>query len=126
MTDSEIPNDALEESPIDADAYTKSSVREALMIFARRYDSLQSKYDQAIYQLDQYDKALSGLLASKKMFDATMLSETEQVFSSIDKMEKLALKDRPARLLAQNDVYVYDLKDKKWKKQDNNFTSETN
>jgi hypothetical protein len=29
-------------------------------------------------------------------------------------------------LLAQNDVYVYDLKDKKWKKQDNNFTSETN
>lgn len=126
MTDSEIPNDALEESPIDADAYTKSSVREALMIFARRYDSLQSKYDQAIYQLDQYDKALSSLLASKKMFDAAMLSETEQVFSSIDKMEKLALKDRPARLLAQNDVYVYDLKDKKWKKQDNNFTSETN
>lgn len=126
MTDSEIPNDALEESPIDADAYTKSSVREALMIFARRYDSLQLKYDQAIYQLDQYDKALSGLLVSKKMFDAAMLSETEQVFSSIDKMEKLALKDRPARLLAQNDVYVYDLKDKKWKKQDNNFTSETN
>lgn len=126
MTDSEIPNDALEESPIDADAYTKSSVREALMIFARRYDSLQSKYDQAIYQLDQYDKALSGLLASKKMFDTAMLSETEQVFSSIDKMEKLALKDRPARLLAENDVYVYDLKDKKWKKQDNNFTSETN
>lgn len=126
MTDNAIPNDALEESPIDADAYTKSSVREALMIFARRYDSLQSKYDQAIYQLDQYDKALSGILASKKMFDATMLSETEQVFSSIDKMEKLALKDRPARLLAQNDVYVYDLKDKKWKKQDNNFTSETN
>lgn len=126
MTDNAIPNDALEESPIDADAYTKSSVREALMIFARRYDSLQSKYDQAIYQLDQYDKVLSGLLASKKMFDAAMLSETEQVFSSIDKMEKLALKDRPARLLAQNDVYVYDLKDKKWKKQDNNFTSETN
>ena len=126
MTDSEIPNDALEESPIDADAYTKSSVREALMIFARRYDSLQLKYDQAIYQLDQYDKALSGLLVSKKMFDAAMLSETEQVFSSIDKMEKLALKDRPARLLAQNDVYVYDLKDKKWKKQDNNFASETN
>lgn len=126
MTDNAIPNDALEESPIDADAYTKSSVREALMIFARRYDSLQSKYDQAIYQLDQYDKALSSLLASKKMFDAAMLSETEQVFSSIDKMEKLALKDRPARLLAQNDVYVYDLKDKKWKKQDNNFTSETN
>lgn len=126
MTDNAIPNDALEESPIDADAYTKSSVREALMIFARRYDSLQSKYDQAIYQLDQYDKALNGLLASKKMFDAAMLSETEQVFSSIDKMEKLALKDRPARLLAQNDVYVYDLKDKKWKKQDNNFTSETN
>lgn len=126
MTDNAIPNNALEESPIDADAYTKSSVREALMIFARRYDSLQSKYDQAIYQLDQYDKALSSLLASKKMFDAAMLSETEQVFSSIDKMEKLALKDRPARLLAQNDVYVYDLKDKKWKKQDNNFTSETN
>lgn len=126
MTDSEIPNDALEESPIDADAYTKSSVRETLMIFARRYDSLQLKYDQAIYQLDQYDKALSGLLVSKKMFDAAMLSETEQVFSSIDKMEKLALKDRPARLLAQNDVYVYDLKDKKWKKQDNNFASETN
>lgn len=126
MTDNAIPNDALEESPIDADAYTKSSVREALMIFARRYDSLQSKYDQAIYQLDQYDKALSSLLASKKIFDAAMLSETEQVFSSIDKMEKLALKDRPARLLAQNDVYVYDLKDKKWKKQDNNFTSETN
>ena len=126
MTDNAIPNDALEESPIDADAYTKSSVRETLMIFARRYDSLQSKYDQAIYQLDQYDKALSGLLVSKKMFDAAMLSETEQVFSSIDKMEKLALKDRPARLLAQNDVYVYDLKDKKWKKQDNNFTSETN
>lgn len=126
MTDNAIPNDALEESPIDADAYTKSSVREALMIFARRYDSLQSKYDQAIYQLDQHDKALSSLLASKKMFDAAMLSETEQVFSSIDKMEKLALKDRPARLLAQNDVYVYDLKDKKWKKQDNNFTSETN
>lgn len=43
MTDNAIPNDALEESPIDADAYTKSSVREALMIFARRYDSLQSK-----------------------------------------------------------------------------------
>jgi hypothetical protein len=126
MTDNAIPNDALEESPIDADAYTKSSVREALMIFARRYDSLQSKYDQAIYQLDQYDKALSGLLASKKMLDAAMLSETEQVFSSIDKMEKLALKDRPARLLAENDVYVYDLKDKKWKKQDNNFTSKTN
>lgn len=126
MTDNAIPNDALEESPIDADAYTKSSVREALMIFARRYDSLQSKYDQAIYQLDQYDKALSGILASKKMFDAAMLSETEQVFSSIDKMEKLALKDRPARLLAENDVYVYDLKDKKWKKQDNNFTLETN
>ena len=126
MTDNAIPNDALEESPIDADAYTKSSVREALMIFARRYDSLQSKYDQAIYQLDLYDNALSGLLASKKMFDAAMLSETEQVFSSIDKMEKLALKDRPARLLAQNDVYVYDLKDKKWKKQDNNFTLETN
>lgn len=126
MTDNAIPNDALEESPIDADAYTKSSVREALMIFARRYDSLQSKYDQVIYQLDQYDKALSGLLASKKMFDVAMLSETEQVFSSIDKMEKLALKDRPARLLAQNDVYVYDLKDKKWKKQDNNFTLETN
>ena len=126
MTDNAIPNDALEESPIDADAYTKSSVREALMIFARRYDSLQSKYDQAIYQLDQYDKALSGLLTSKKMFDAAMLSETEQVFSSIDKMEKLAFKDRPARLLAQNEVYVYDLKDKKWKKQDNNFTSETN
>lgn len=126
MTDNAIPNDALEESPIDADAYTKSSVREALMIFARRYDSLQSKYDQAIYQLDQYDKALNSLLASKKMFDAAMLSETEQVFSSIDKMEKLALKDRPARLLAENDVYVYDLKDKKWKKQDNNFTSKTN
>ena len=126
MTDNAIPNDALEESPIDADAYTKSSVREALMIFARRYDSLQSKYDQAIYRLDQYDKALSGLLTSKKMFDAAILSETEQVFSSIDKMEKLALKDRPARLFAENDVYVYDLKDKKWKKQDNNFTSETN
>lgn len=126
MTGNAIPNDALEESPIDADAYTKSSVREALMIFARRHDSLQSKYDQAIYQLDQYDKALRGLLASKKMFDAAMLSEIEQVFSSIDKMEKLALKDRPARLLAQNDVYVYDLKDKKWKKRDNNFTSETN
>ena len=126
MTGNEIPNDALEESPIDADAYTKSSVREALMIFARRYSSLQSKYDQAVYQLGQYDKAVNGLLASKKMFDAVMLSETEQCFTSIDKMEKLALKDRPARLLAEDDVYIYDLKDKKWKKQDNNFTSETN
>lgn len=98
----------------DSNAFTKESVYKAMSFYNQQNQSLQNKIDLLKTALNDCKKLIESNQASQRLVKAATYSEYQQVFSTKDKMLKLALKDRPAIVASEDKEYVYDIDSKEW------------
>lgn len=99
--------------------YTYGSVDKVIRQYMSIVRSLQSQCDMYKSELDNMSKSLANSEYNNDILKSSADSGIPQIFSSMEVMDRLAFKDRPAGLIGSNEVFVYDAETGRWTKADN-------